>query len=105
MDLLALTVVLLIVLFLIVAGLTRAFAGHSVADLLDWKPTRSYETEARLELDDVQQMIEAQNEMRRKRGAKEITEADVRPQAAEAERVRMRGRGPFAHGGGIEDED
>jgi hypothetical protein len=43
--------------------------------------------------------------MRRKRGAKEITEADVRRQAAEDERVRMRGRGPFAHGGGIEDED
>ena len=43
-----------------------------------------------------QQMIDAQNEYRRKRGAKEITEADVQRQAMEDERLRMRGRGPFA---------
>ena len=100
-----LTIALLLVLVLILAGLARAFQGHSVADLLDWKPTRSFETEAQLEVDDVQQMIAAQNEMRRKRGAKEITETDVRRLAAEDEQVRARGRGPFAQGGGIGDED
>ena len=57
--------------------LARTFQGHSVADLLDWKPTRSPEVEAQNEVDDMQQMIEAQNALRRKRGAKEITEADV----------------------------
>jgi uncharacterized protein YkwD len=74
----------------------RAYPG-SGADLVDWKPTRSYEDEALLELEDVQQMIEAQNEYRRKRGADPITEQDVRRQAAEDDATRMRGRGPFGH--------
>ncbi len=104
MTLVALTLGLLVLLVLILAGLSRAFRGHSVADLLDWKATRSYETEAQLELEDVQQMIDAQNEMRRRRGAKEITEEDVRRQAAEDERMRLRGRGPFARGGRLDDE-
>jgi hypothetical protein len=104
MDLIAATIGLLIVLFFIMAGLYRATQSHSVADLLDWKPTRSPEVEAQNEIDDVQQMIDAQNALRRKRGAKEITEADVRRQAAEDEQLRMRGRGPFAHGGGLDDE-
>ena len=50
-------VALLVVVLVLVA---RAYPG-SGADLLDWKPTRSYEIEAQLEMDDVQQMIEAQN--------------------------------------------
>jgi len=104
MTFVGLTLALLVVGFLILAGLARAFQGHSVADLLDWKPTRSYETEAQLELDDVRQMIEAQNEMRRRRGAREITEADVHRQAAEDEQVRARGRGPFSAGGGAREE-
>ena len=45
-------------------------------------------------------MIEAQNEYRRRRGAREITEADVQRQAAEDEQVRARGRGPFARAAG-----
>ena len=76
------------------------FQDHSVAELLDWKPTRSPEVEAQNEIDDVQQMIDAQNELRRKRGAKEITEADVQRQAQEDQAMRARGRGPFAEGGG-----
>lgn len=104
MDLIAATIGLLILLVFIMAGLWRATQGHSVADLLDWKPTRSPEVEAQNEIDDVQQMIDAQNEYRRKRGAKEITEADVQRQAREDEQLRMRGRGPFAQGGGLDDE-
>ena len=73
----------------------RAFQGHGVDELLDWKPTRDYETEVELEQDDVQQMIDAQNEMRRKRGKKAISLEDVHKQAEEDERVRMRGKGPF----------
>ena len=53
--------------------LARAYPG-SGADLVDWKPTRSHEVEAQLEIDDVQQMLEAQNEKRRRRGAPELTE-------------------------------
>jgi hypothetical protein len=104
MELIVATIALLIVLFFIMAGLYRATQDHSVADLLDWKPTRSPEVEAQNEIDDVQQMIDAQNEYRRKRGAKEITESDVQRQAMEDERLRMRGRGPFAQGGDLDDE-
>ena len=53
----------LIVLCLVL--LARAYPG-SGADLVDWKPTRSHEVEAQLEVDDVQQMIAAQNEYRRR---------------------------------------
>ena len=105
MEFVALTVGLLAVGVLIMIGLARAFKGHSVADFLDWKPTRSYETEAQLELDDVQQMIDAQNEYRRRRGAKEITEEDVQRQAREDEAVRSRARGPFSKGGHVDGED
>lgn len=72
------------------------FYPGSGADIVDWKPTRSFEDEAQLEADDVQQMIEAQNEMRRRRGAPEMTEADLRKKVAEDELNRLRGRGPFA---------
>ena len=71
--------------------LGRAYPG-SGADLVDWKPTRSHELEAQLEIDDVQQMIEAQNEYRRKRGAKEMTEVDADRMAAEDEAIRERAR-------------
>ena len=104
MDFVALTLGMVAVLFLILVGLARAFQDHSVADLIDWKPTRSPEVEAQNEVDDVAQMIAAQNEYRRKRGAKEITEADVQRQAQEDQAVRARGRGPFAQGGGLDDD-
>ena len=90
---LTLGVIAVIVLCLVL--LARAYPG-SGADLVDWKPTRSPEVEAQNEVDDVRQMIEAQNALRRKRGAKEITEADVQRQAMEDQRFRARGRGPFS---------
>ena len=104
MVFIALTLGLLVLLFLIMVALARAFEGHSVADLIDWKPTRSPEVEAQNEVDDVRQMIEAQNVYRRKRGAPEITEEDVERQAREDQAMRARGRGPFAQGGDSEDD-
>ncbi len=71
------------------------FYPGTSADLVDWKPTRSPEVEAQNEIDDIRQMIEAQNEMRRRRGAPELTEAELQRQVAEDERLRLRGRGPF----------
>ncbi len=65
------------------------------ADLVDWKPTRSPEVEVQNEIDDVRQMLEAQNEMRRRRGAPELTEAELQEKVAEDERLRLSGRGPF----------
>lgn len=85
--LLTLAGVLVVVIVLVIVG--RAYPG-SGADLLDWQPTRNHEVEAQLEEDDVQQMIEAQNEYRRRRGAPEITQKDVERQAAEDEELRQR---------------
>jgi hypothetical protein len=79
----------LIVLLLVLLG--NAYPG-SGADLVDWKPTRSYEDEARLELEDVQQMMDAQNEMRRRRGAEDLTDEDVQRMVDEDEAVRARAR-------------
>lgn len=81
--------VLLLVGLLVLLG--RAYPG-SGADLLDWKPTRSYEDEIQLEQDDVAQMIAAQNEYRRKRGAPELTTEDASRMAAEDEQVREQAR-------------
>jgi hypothetical protein len=60
----------------------------SGADQVDWRPTRSPEVEAELELDDVDQMLAAQNARRRASGRPERTEADIRAQVAEDERWR-----------------
>jgi hypothetical protein len=87
--LISLLAVGLLVLCLVL--LARAYPG-SGADLVDWKPTRSHEVEAQLEIDDVQQMIEAQNEYRRRRGEIELTEEDAERMAREDQAVRERGR-------------
>jgi hypothetical protein len=84
--------VALLVIVLVLIG--RAYPG-SGADLVDWKPTRSYEDEAQLEMEDVQQMIEAQNVYRRKRGATELTEEDAHRMAREDEKLRERARGSY----------
>jgi hypothetical protein len=73
------------------------FYSGSSTELVDWKPTRSPEVEVQNEIDDVRQMLEAQNEMRRRRGAPELTEADLHAGVAEDERFR-RGQGPFETG-------
>jgi hypothetical protein len=75
------------------------FYPGSGADLVDWQPTRSYETEVQLEEDDIQQMLDAQNEMRRRRGAPELTEEELNRKVAEDQANRLRGRGPFSSGG------
>jgi hypothetical protein len=80
---------------IIVVGGLGAFIGAllllgwlypgSGADVLDWKPTRSAELEAQNDADDVAQMIEAQNERRRRTGRPERSEAQVRAELADAE--------------------
>jgi hypothetical protein len=83
------------VVVLVVVG---HFYPGSSASLVDWAPTRSPEVEAQNEIDDIRQMMEAQNEMRRRRGAPEMTEKDLQASVAEDERVRLQGRGPFEAG-------
>ena len=71
------------------------FYQGSTADLVDWKPTRSPEVEAQNEIDDVRQMLEAQNEIRRRRGAPEVDEAKLRAEVEEEELERLRRGDPF----------
>ena len=67
------------------------YTGNN-AELLDWKPTRSPALEVQNEIDDVQQMLEAQNEMRRRRGVAERSEQELRAEveAEELEKLRRR---------------
>ena len=75
----------LLFLFLVFLAIGKWYPG-SGAEQLDWKPTRSVETEVELELDDIDQMLEAQNERRRRRGEPDRTEDDVRADVAATER-------------------
>src|SRR3954451_12415605 len=75
----------LLFLFLVFLAIGKWYPGTG-AEQLDWKPTRSVETEIELELDDIDQMLEAQNERRRRRGLPDRTEDDVRAEVAAEER-------------------
>ena len=75
----------IVAMVLVLLAIGKWYPG-SGADVLDWKPTRSMETEIELEMQDVDQMIEAQNERRRRTGRPERTEDDVRAELADAER-------------------
>jgi hypothetical protein len=75
----------LIAIVLVFLAIGR-YHPKSGSEVLDWKPTRSHEEEVRLELEDVDQMIEAQNERRRSSGRGEISEDQVRAEVREHER-------------------
>jgi hypothetical protein len=79
--------VMLVVLIGIFLAIGKWYPG-SGAEQLDWKPTRSYEDEIRLELEDVDQMVEAQNERRRASGRPEISEDSVRAEVEAEERAQ-----------------
>jgi len=83
------TVVVLIVLVgaLLVVG---HFYPGSAADLIDWRPTRSPELEAQNEIDDIQQMLDAQNAIRRRRGVADRTEQELRREVEADELARLR---------------
>ena len=94
MDFILISLGLVAFIIVVLVLLARAYPG-SGADLVDWKPTRSYEDEARLESEDIQQMIEAQNEMRRRRGKPDLTRSDASKMAKEDQRIRERQRSSY----------
>ncbi len=94
MGFVLLTVGMLAVIIGVLLLIGHFYQGSS-ADLVDWKPTRSPEVEAQNEIDDVRQMLEAQNEMRRRRGADEIDERGLRVEVEEEELERLRRGDPF----------
>ena len=67
----------LAILLLIFLAIGKWYPG-SGAEVLDWQPTRSYEDEIRLEMEDIDEMLEASNERRRRTGRPELTEEQVR---------------------------
>jgi uncharacterized protein YkwD len=77
------------IVFVILLGI---FYPGSGADQLDWKPTRTPEQEAYNEVDDVQQMLDATNERRRRRGLPDLTEEGItqRVHADKREFAKMR---------------
>ena len=75
----------MVMLALVFLAIGKWYPGTG-ADVLDWQPTRSYEDEVRLELEDVDQMIEAQNERRRQSGRPEITEDEIRAEVQAGQR-------------------
>ncbi len=88
------TVALLLALAFILAWVAHVSQRRDV-ELVDWKPTRSPELEAQNEIDDVRQMVEAQNEMRRRRGASDLDEGRLRSEVEEEEIERLRRGDPF----------
>ena len=77
----------LVAVFLIFYAIGKWYPG-SGAEQVDWRPTRSPEVEAELEMEDMQQMLDAQNERRRRTGRPEITEDDVAERVEEDRRWR-----------------
>jgi NH3-dependent NAD+ synthetase len=73
----------------------------SGAEVLHWRPTRSMEDEVRLEMEDIDQMLEAQNERRRRSGRPELTEDEMRSAVAreEAEQEERAARYKSERGG------
>ena len=87
----------LIALFIVFYALGKYYPG-SGAEQVDWRPTRSPELEAQLELEDIDQMLEAQNERRRRSGRPELTEDEIRAQVDAAQR-ELKERGEVYRGG------
>jgi hypothetical protein len=74
---LLLVMVALALLLLVFLAIGKWYPGTG-AEVLDWQPTRSYEDEIRLEIEDIDEMLEASNERRRRTGRPELTEEEVR---------------------------
>lgn len=104
MGFVAATIATVVVLVLIFVWLNRkypsagrsGFQGAGVRGAADQVPVASLEREDPGAVqDDMQQMLRASNALRRRHGAPELTEDDLRDAVAEDEQHRSRGRGPF----------
>src|SRR4051812_48319520 len=73
----------LIVLWVLALGVWHPKTG---ADILQWKPTRSPDVEAQNDVDDVAQMIAAQNELRARHGKTARAENDVEAEVRQHQR-------------------
>lgn len=76
-----------VVIALLLLG--RFYPG-SGADVLDWKPTRSPETEAQNDVDELEQLMEVANRRRRRLGQVELTEDTLDQLVVESSQERTR---------------
>ncbi|MDA0168574.1 hypothetical protein OJ998_05710 [Solirubrobacter taibaiensis] len=77
MDTFTLVSTVLVGALIVTVVLLGVFSKRSALEILDWKPTRSPEVEAENEVDDIEQMVAAQNELRRRRGKPERTLEEI----------------------------
>ena len=77
-------VVLAILVWALILGRWHPRSG---ADVLDWRPTRSPEVEAQNEIEDMEQMLSAANERRRRRGDPDLTEEEMQERVREDRRL------------------
>ena len=68
---------------LVILILLGVFYPGSGADQVNWRPTRSVETEVQNELDDMEQMLAATNAKRAARGEAALTEEGMHRRVAE----------------------
>lgn len=76
-----------VVIALLLLG--RFYPG-SGADVLDWKPTRSPETEAQNDVDELEQLMAVANRRRRRLGQVELTEDTLDQLVVESSQERTR---------------
>ena len=67
------------IIFILLLGLYHPKSG---AEILDWKPTRSPELEVQNDIDDLDQMIAAQNALRARHGKAPRSEEEIEAQVA-----------------------
>ena len=77
MDTFTLVSTVLVGALILTVILLGIFSKRSALEILDWKPTRSPQAEASGEVDDIEQMVAAQNELRRRRGKPERNLEDI----------------------------
>lgn len=79
------------------------------AEQLGWGPTRSPELEAQNDVDDLQQMFDAANERRRRKGLRELALADVEQSTRDFQREQAARSAAYAEqragAGGDADEE
>jgi hypothetical protein len=83
----------LLLVLLVMVVLLGLFSQRSPREFLDWKPTRSPEAEVENEVDDVAQMLEAQNAIRRRTGRPEVSEEEFEERVRRDHEEMRRWRG------------
>jgi hypothetical protein len=86
MDLFTGIVVVCFAALIVAILLLGLYHPRTGAEILDWKPTRSAELEVQNDIDDLNQMIAAQNELRARHGKAPRSEDEIEAQVRDHRR-------------------